>query len=310
MTRRWYVGGPAPGAGPGLAATDGRVALTFADAMNAPSVWFHEAMEGAASARDGAVVRIPEFRGKSLVTALAWLVSARLVHPGAEVSWLLAKGQGPDSVRRLLAAAGWTLERAREGGLVRLRGAAPPPGPPPRPATFTTSVGGQQLELAADWGVFSPGHVDEGTRLLLDVALAGPPVEAVADVGIGYGPLAVGLVHAGLAARAVGTDVDSVALWLAARNAAAYGVDLAVSCTPDPGAVEPTPLTVCNVPTHVDAAATAALLRGLLGRARGARLLMVVHASLEERYARYVSAAGLRWSRHPGPAHVVLDVAG
>ena len=49
---------------------------------------------------------------------------------------------------------------------------------------------------------------------------------------------------------------------------------------------------------------------GLLRRARSGRLLAVVHASLEMRYARYFTQAGLRPVRHSGAAHVVLDSGG
>jgi 16S rRNA G1207 methylase RsmC len=171
-------------------------------------------------------------------------------------------------------------------------------------------VGDRRLDFAADFGVFSPGHVDEGTRLLLEVALRGPAAPVVADIGIGYGPLATGIVANGIAERAVGTDIDALALWLALRNADANGVPLSVECSADPGAVPPTPLTVCNVPTHIDAARSAALMAGLLARARSGRLLAVVHASLAERYARYFAEAGLSPVRHPGPQHVVFDARG
>jgi ribosomal protein L11 methylase PrmA len=115
------------------------------------------------------------------------------------------------------------------------------------------------------------------------------------------------LVRNGIAARAVATDVDCIALWLAQRNADANGVPLEVQCTPDPRRLEPTPLTVCNVPTHIPVAESAELMRALAERtAGGGRLLAVVHASLEARYAQHLAAARLRVTRHPGPAHVVL----
>ena len=107
------------------------------------------------------------------------------------------------------------------------------------------------------------------------------------------------------------TDVDCIALWLAERNAAACGVRMDVHCTPDPLQAESTPLTVCNVPTHINAAQSAELMRGLAQRARGGReLLIVVHASLEARYARHLATAGLKAVRHPGPSHVVLEATG
>jgi len=84
-------------------------------------------------------------------------------------------------------------------------------------------------------------------------------------------------------------------------------VPLALACTPDPAAIDPTPLTVCNVPTHIDRHDTERFMASLAGRARQGRLLAVVHASLEARYTRHLEAHGLRVGRHPGPAHVVLE---
>jgi 16S rRNA G1207 methylase RsmC len=133
----------------------------------------------------------------------------------------------------------------------------------------------------------------------------------VADIGIGYGPLAIALVRNELALQAVGTDVDCLALWLAERNAADNDVTLRTACTPDPCGIEDTPLTVCNVPTHLDRIRSTELMSALAQRARGGRALMiVVHASLEARYVRHLADAGLTVTRHPGEAHVVLAATG
>ena len=266
-------------------------------------------------------VRLPGYRGKSLIPVLSWLVTQRLAGPGAEVSWYLGKQQGPRSCAALLTELGWQdVGRTRDGGLIRISGRPPERSPSPRspiravkPAQpearqFSAVIGAHGLTFLADYGVFSPDHVDDGSRLLAEVTLRQPPVSVLADIGVGYGPLAIAAVRNGIAARAVATDVDCIALWLAQRNAAASGVALEVHCTPDPGQAEPTPLTVCNVPTHINAEQSAELMRALAQRARGGRkLLIVVHASLEARYARHLAAAGLTPIRHPGPAHVVLE---
>ena len=96
-----------------------------------------------------------------------------------------------------------------------LTGSPPEVAEPVQPKAYTTDIGGVAVQLAADYGVFSPAGIDAGTRLLLNVALRGPKVTTLADIGTGYGPLAVGLVRSGLAAHAVATDIDCVALWLA-----------------------------------------------------------------------------------------------
>lgn len=299
----WHVGLPEA-----LTAADRVVALNAAEmaAAGAAAVGFHEAVAAPLDRGPEVHVHLPTYRGMAFVPVLAWL-AARLACDGAEVSWYAGRQQGPDSIRRLLEAAGWRLERERTGRLVRLRGRPPAEPDRPAPRRFTALLGGRRVELAADYGIFSPDRVDDGTALLLEVALRHPPVELVADVGTGYGPLAIGLVLAGAARAAVATDVDCVALWLAGENARASGVPLALTCTPDPAAIEPTPLTVCNVPTHIDRRQTERFMAGLAGRTRRGRLLAVVHASLEDRYTRYLEAHGLRVRRHPGAAHVVLD---
>lgn len=300
---RWLVAAPAATAG------DHRIGLVADDAG---AVAFHEAMSADLPRAGEVEIWLPGYRGKSLVPLLGWLAARRLARPDATVCWQLDRRQGPDSVARLLAEQGWReLTRRRDGRTVRLFGRPPADPPPlPEPRRFTARIGGRELSLEADYGVFSPNRVDDGTALLAEVALAGPPVEVVADVGVGYGPLAVGLVAGGLAGRAVATDVDCLALWLATRNAARHRVPLSVACDADPAAVEPTGLTVCNVPTHIDAARTAAFMAGLAARARHGRLLVVVHRSLEHRYARHLAAAGLEPERHPGPDHTVLATTG
>jgi 16S rRNA G1207 methylase RsmC len=300
---RWLVGAPAA-----AAAGDRLVGLVDPDPAAVP---FHEAVDADLPRAAEVEIWLPGYRGKSLVPLLGWLVAGRLAAPDATVTWVVDRRQGPDSVARLLAGLGWRdLARDRDGRTVRLAGRAPADPPWPAPRRFTATFGTRELSFDADYGVFSPNRVDDGTALLAEVALAGPPVEVLADIGTGYGPLAVGLVAGGLAGRAVATDVDCLALWLAARNAARHGVPVRVACQADPAAVEPTGLTVCNVPTHLDTARSAAFMTGLAARARHGRLLVVVHRSLEQRYARHLTGAGLDLARHPGPDHTVLASTG
>lgn len=72
--------------------------------------------------------------------------------------------------------------------------------------------------------------------------------------------------------------------------------------------MEDTPLTICNVPTRVDAVKTAALMAALAHRARdGRKLPVVVHASLEARYRQHFANAGVRVAADRGLTHVVLS---
>jgi 16S rRNA G1207 methylase RsmC len=307
---RWHIGLPPSGLVPG----DGLVAFSASEvasahAAGAPAIGFHEVGSSPLPKAGRIEVRLPAYRGMSLVPVLSWL-AVRLARSDAVAAWYLDKQQGPDSIRVLLEGLGWRLERDRRGRVVRLFGVQPPSAVLPAPRRFTTTIAGREVELAADYGVFSPEHVDDGTALLLDVALRQPPAGEVADIGVGYGPLAIGLLLGGVAGAAVATDVDCIALWLAAENARACGVSLTLACTPDPSAIGPTPLTVCNVPTHINSHETGRFMAALAGRARHGRLLAVVHASLEARYTRHVEAAGLQVGRHEGRSHVVLDVSG
>ncbi len=250
-------------------------------------------------------IHLPAYRGKRIVPLLAWLAVERLGLPGATVTWALTKNQGPGSVRRMLEDHGWELTRRKLNGMIELSGIAPAAAARPDPLTCTVELGpAGDVELAADYGVFSPNRLDDGTRLLLDVALEHPPVETVADIGIGYGALAVGLVMNARAQAAVATDVDAIALWLAGRNAHDHDVDLTTVLSADPLAVPHTPLTGCNIPTHISASATAAFMAALAERARHGSLLVVVHAALEARYAQHLAALPGQF-RRAGARHVV-----
>lgn len=281
----------------------GAVALDARD----EGIPFHELAAGRVAVETAMEIEVvpPPYRGKRLLPVLSWLVTTALAAPGASATWQVERRHGPDPARRALEPLGWRLEAERAGRWLLLYGAVPPSHELPAPRSFAAG----SLRFEADYGVFSPRGVDPGSALLLDVAARLPPVEAVADVGTGYGAIAVTLLAGGHARRAVGTEVDSIAAWLAERNARAAGVDLRVALEPDPARVERTELTVCNVPTHLDARRSAELMASLAERARAGRLLAVVHAGLEERFTRHLAQPGLRVSRHAGAEHVVLEAA-
>ncbi len=81
------------------------------------------------------------------------------------------------------------------------------------------------LVLRTDAGVFSAGGVDPGTRVLLDDGARPAPGDRVlADVGCGYGPIAVTLARRAPDAVVWAVDVNERALELTAANAEALGV--------------------------------------------------------------------------------------
>ena len=93
--------------------------------------------------------------------------------------------------------------------------------------TIDVRLAGRELSVSTAAGVFSPGHLDTGTRVLLD-EIPDPPDGDVLDLGCGWGPVAI---HTALTGAAAGThpriwalDVNERALDLVRRNAADLGL--------------------------------------------------------------------------------------
>jgi 16S rRNA (guanine1207-N2)-methyltransferase len=123
------------------------------------------------------------------------------------------------------------------------------------------------LELETDSGVFSPGRLDPGTRLLLE---AGPPPPSegdLLDLGCGYGPVACTLASRAPGATVWAVDVNERALDLCARNAAKAGLRNVRCVTPDSPEVPPRLAGIwSNPPVRIGKAALHDLLRAWLGR--------------------------------------------
>jgi len=123
------------------------------------------------------------------------------------------------------------------------------------------------LELATDTGVFSPGRLDPGTRLLLEQSPAPPASGDLLDLGCGYGPIACVLAARSPGATVWAVDVNERALELCARNARAAGLENVRCVTPDDASV-PGRLTAIwsNPPVRIGKDALHALLAEWLGR--------------------------------------------
>jgi 16S rRNA (guanine1207-N2)-methyltransferase len=96
-----------------------------------------------------------------------------------------------------------------------------------RPGTVELVLPDLRVSLATDRGVFSPGAVDAGTKLLLLEGPA-PAGSTLLDLGCGYGPIAVALAKRAPSATVWAVDVNSRARALAAANAASCGVEARV----------------------------------------------------------------------------------
>jgi len=98
------------------------------------------------------------------------------------------------------------------------------PGAAHRPGLVHVVLPDVHLALATDSGVFSPGRLDPGTRLLLDVAPTPPADGDLLDLGCGYGALALVLASRSPAARVWAVDVNRRAVALCERNADRAGL--------------------------------------------------------------------------------------
>ncbi len=99
--------------------------------------------------------------------------------------------------------------------------------------TVSVRLRGHDLAVQVASGVFSPGHVDLGTSVLLKAAPEPPPGDLL-DLGCGWGPLTLAMALDQPDARVWAVDVNERALDLTRRNAAAAGVgDRVMAVTPE-----------------------------------------------------------------------------
>jgi 16S rRNA (guanine1207-N2)-methyltransferase len=144
---------------------------------------------------------------------------------------------------------------------------SPRPEAPHRPGLVRVVLPDVYLELATDAGVFSPGRLDPGTRLLLEEAPAPPARGDVLDLGCGYGPVACVLAARSPGATVWAVDVNERALELCARNARAAGLDNMRCVAPgDPSLPDRFAGIWSNPPVRIGKDALHALLAQWLGR--------------------------------------------
>jgi 16S rRNA (guanine1207-N2)-methyltransferase len=186
------------------------------------------------------------------------------------------------------------------------------PAAPHRPGTVHVVLPDLHLTLATDAGVFSPGRLDPGTRLLLDTAPPPPAGGDLLDLGCGYGPLALALGARAPAARVWGVDVNRRALDLCAANASSAGLGNVRCLSPaDPALPPEFGLIWSNPPIRIGKQALHELLVTWLGRlAAGAAAYLVVQRNLgSDSLQRWLAAAGWDASRFAaGAGYRVLRV--
>jgi 16S rRNA (guanine1207-N2)-methyltransferase len=90
--------------------------------------------------------------------------------------------------------------------------------------TIRVRLAGRDLDLVTAGGVFSPEHLDQGTRVLLDSVPPPPAAGHLLDLGTGWGPIALSLALQSPDTTVWAVDVNERALDLVRRNAARYGI--------------------------------------------------------------------------------------
>jgi 16S rRNA (guanine1207-N2)-methyltransferase len=182
-----------------------------------------------------------------------------------------------------------------------------------RPATVHVVLPDTHLVLATDSGVFSPGRLDPGTRLLLETAPAPPAEGDLLDLGTGYGPLALVMAARAPAARVWAVDVNQRALQLCERNAAKARLTNVLCRHADADLPETYQVIWSNPPIRIGKAALHQLLMTWLGRlAPGAPAYLVVQRNLgSDSLQRWLAEAGWQADRIAARAgYRVLEVRG
>lgn len=148
--------------------------------------------------------------------------------------------------------------------------------------TVPVRLAGRDVEVVTAGGVFSPGHLDLGTRVLLDEVPLPPADGHLLDLGAGWGPIALTLGLEAPDATVWAVDVNERALDLVRRNARRLGLENVNAVAPDdvPGDVGFAAIW-SNPPIRIGKAELHELLRRWLPRLEpGATAWLVVQKNL------------------------------
>lgn len=108
------------------------------------------------------------------------------------------------------------------------------PGSVERPRELRLDLADLSLRLSSDSGVFSADRIDPGTRVLLAEAPRPlPSLATIADIGCGYGPIALTLAARAPSATVWAIDVNARARELCRENARRNNLDNVVVASPD-----------------------------------------------------------------------------
>jgi len=106
------------------------------------------------------------------------------------------------------------------------------PNVPSDPITLDVTLPDVAFVMETDRGVFSRGHLDSGTSLLLRASLPLAPAGDLLDLGCGSGPIALTMARRSPAATVWAIDVNERARALCTRNAERNGIPNVRVCHP------------------------------------------------------------------------------
>ena len=86
------------------------------------------------------------------------------------------------------------------------------------------SIDGREVSVLTSGGIFSPDHIDTGTKVLLEHLALAPKGGDILDIGCGWGPIALSLASANPRATVWAIDVNERALELTRLNAERLGL--------------------------------------------------------------------------------------
>lgn len=113
------------------------------------------------------------------------------------------------------------VSEARAPGVEHYFSAAP--ATPMETRTITVEIDGEEVEVVTAPGIFSPGHIDTGTNVLLK-EMQVPPNGYLLDLGCGWGPIALTMAKRNPKATVWAVDVNERSLDLARQNAQKLGL--------------------------------------------------------------------------------------
>jgi 16S rRNA (guanine1207-N2)-methyltransferase len=159
---------------------------------------------------------------------------------------------------------------------------------------INVSLDGREVKVTTAGSIFSPDHVDTGTKILLEHIDKAPAGGDILDLGCGWGPIALALALHSPKATIWAVDINERARQLTQLNAQNLGLSNVRVCHPDevPTGLEFTGIW-SNPPIRVGKAALHELMESWLPRldASGEAYLVVQKNLGADSLQRWIAAS-------------------